>query len=76
MKTIKNQVKYHKDLPFQCIHRGALGPVLFHFFKRLKEQQKTTNKNSIETFLENAVKNVKPCFGPQNTFDCSFLKQR
>ena len=60
---------------------GHSRPILIQFFMRLKQQQKTTNKNSTNTkqtqnLPENAVEVVKPNFGPQNMFDCAFFEHK
>ena len=46
-------------------------------FLRLQKEQQIDNKQKINSNLpENAFKAVKPYFGPQNMFDCDFLRTR
>ena len=66
MKTIRNQVKYRKELQL---------PTLLQ--KLRQEGNKTVNKQKFNSNLpENAVEAVKPHFGPPNMFDCAILKLR
>ena len=44
---------------------------------QLEKEQQIDNKLKINLNLpENALGAVKPYFGPQNMFDCTFVEQR
>ena len=44
---------------------------------QLQKEQQTDNKQKItENLPENALEAVKPYFGPQKMFDCTFVEHR
>ena len=51
--------------------------MVFIFFMQLQKEQQTDNKQKIiKNLTENALKAVKPFFGRQNMFDCTFIEHQ
>ena len=74
MKTIRNQLKYQIGLQLPMLLYKGIKNSWYSIFMQLQKEQQTDNKQKIiENLPENALEAVKPCFGRQNMFDCTFV---
>ena len=73
MKTIANQLKYPRGLRVQVFLKMGIKNCRYSFFMPLQ----IDSKQKISWVLpENAFEAVKPYFGPQNLFHCTFVEHR
>ena len=77
MKTNRNRQKYPIGEQLPMLFQKGLKTAGMQLFMRLQKKLQIDNKQKINLNLaENAFETVKPNYGQQNMFNCTFYKNQ